>query len=170
MAFGTLERSKSSQPMSDINVTPLVDVMLVLLVIFIITAPLMVSSIKLDLPKTDAAEQSDEPSFVSISIDKSQTLFYNDKPTTLAALKGTLEKRARENPDTEVQLNADTNVPYGKVVEIMGLAQKSGLKRIGFVADPDAAPIVNKETGLESTEAAVAEPVTAPLKTPLTAP
>ena len=158
MAFGTLERCKSTQPMSDINVTPLVDVMLVLLVIFIITAPLMVSSIKLDLPKTDAAEQSDEPSFVSISIDKSQAIFYNDQPTSLSALAEKLEKRARDKPDTEVQLHADTNVPYGKVVEVMGLAQKSGLKRIGFVADPDAAaPIANTQT-----ETAPAAPATLP--------
>ena len=70
MAFGNLEHGKSSQPMSDINVTPLVDVMLVLLVIFIITAPLMVSSLKLDLPKTEAAQQSDEQNFISISLDK----------------------------------------------------------------------------------------------------
>ena len=135
MAFGNLEHGKSSQPMSDINVTPLVDVMLVLLVIFIITAPLMVSSLKLDLPKTEAAQQSDEQNFISISLDKNGGLYLNDKPIALPALKTALAQRAQAQPDTEVQLHADTTVPYGKIVEVMGLAQGVGLKRIGFVAD-----------------------------------
>ena len=138
MAFGNLEHGKSSQPMSDINVTPLVDVMLVLLVIFIITAPLMVSSLKLDLPKTEAAQQNEEQNFVSISLDKSGALYLNDKPIALPALKTALEQRAKTQPDTEVQLNADTTVPYGKIVEVMGLAQGVGLKRRGCVADPVA--------------------------------
>ena len=135
MAFGNLEHGKSSQPMSDINVMPLVDVMLVLLVIFIITAPLMVSSLKLDLPKTEAAQQSDEQNFISISLDKNGGLYLNDKPIALPALKTALAQRAQAQPDTEVQLHADTTVPYGKIVEVMGLAQGVGLKRIGFVAD-----------------------------------
>ena len=141
MAFGNLERSKTSQPISDINVTPLVDVMLVLLVIFIITAPLMVSSLKLDLPKTEAAQQSDEQNFISISLDKSGVVYLNDKPITLPALRTALEQRAKAQPDTEVQLNADTTVPYGKIVEVMGMAQGVGLKRIGFVDDPQAAAV-----------------------------
>ena len=135
MGFGNLEHGKSSQPMSDINVTPLVDVMLVLLVIFIITAPLMVSSLKLDLPKTEAAQQSDEQNFINISLDKNGALYLNDKPIALPALKTALAQRAHAQPDTEVQLHADTTVPYGKIVEVMGLAQGVGLKRIGFVAD-----------------------------------
>ena len=135
MAFGNLEHGKSSQPMSDINVMPLVDVMLVLLVIFIITAPLMVSSLKLDLPKTEAAQQSDEQNFINISLDKNGGLYLNDKPIALPALKTALAQRAQAQPDTEVQLHADTTVPYGKIVEVMGLAQGVGLKRIGFVAD-----------------------------------
>jgi biopolymer transport protein TolR len=146
MAFGNLERSKTSQPISDINVTPLVDVMLVLLVIFIITAPLMVSSLKLDLPKTEAAQQSDEQNFISISLDKSGVVYLNDKPVTLPALKTALEQRAKAQPDTEVQLNADSTVPYGKIVEVMGMAQGVGLKRIGFVADP-VAPAQAPEPG-----------------------
>jgi biopolymer transport protein TolR len=139
MSFGRLERSKSAEPMSEINVTPLVDVMLVLLVIFIITAPLMVSTIKLDLPNTDAAQNNDTPKFVSVVVDKSGQVFYNDKPTQLDALAQALQAKAKANPETEVQLRADEAVPYGKVVEVMGVAQKAGLNRIGFVADPQAA-------------------------------
>jgi biopolymer transport protein TolR len=140
MSFGRLERSKGSQPMSEINVTPLVDVMMVLLVIFIITAPLLASSIKLDLPKTDAAKPSDVPKFVTVVVDKTAKVFLNDKPIELPALAESLQASAKLNPDTEVQLRADEAVPYGKVVEVMGVAQKAGLNRIGFVADKPAAP------------------------------
>ena len=140
MSFGRLERSKGSQPMSEINVTPLVDVMMVLLVIFIITAPLLASSIKLDLPKTDAAMPSDVPKFVTVVVDKSAKVFLNDKPIELPALAESLQASAKLNPDTEVQLRADEAVPYGKVVEVMGVAQKAGLNRIGFVADKPVAP------------------------------
>ena len=142
MSFGRLERSKGSEPMSEINVTPMVDVMLVLLVIFILTAPLMASSIKLDLPKTDAATASEAPKFVTLVVDKSGQIFLDDKPITLDALKTSLSQTAAQKPDTEVQLRADTAVPYGKVVEVMGAAQKAGLNRIGFVADAPISPPV----------------------------
>lgn len=140
MAFGRLERTQGSQPMSEINVTPLVDVMLVLLVIFILTAPLLASSIKLDLPKTDAAKPTDAPKFVTLVLDKAGQVFLNDKPVALEQLRGSLTETAAQNPDTEVQLRADETVPYGKVVEVMGVAQKAGLSRIGFVADAPAGP------------------------------
>ena len=126
--------------MSEINVTPMVDVMLVLLVIFILTAPLLASSIKLDLPKTDAAKPVDAPKFVTLVVDKTGQVFLNDKPVSADQLKTSLAQTAGQNPDTEVQLRADEAVPYGKVVEVMGAAQKAGLSRIGFVADTPGAP------------------------------
>ena len=140
MAFGRLERDKGTAPMSDINMTPLIDVMLVLVVIFIITAPLLASSIKLDLPKTDAAKPNEAPKFVLLVVDKSGQAFLNDKPLTTAELALQLAQTAKQNPDTELQLRADESVPYGRVVEVMGVAQKAGLNRIGFVADPKAKP------------------------------
>lgn len=121
--------------MSDINMTPLVDVMLVLVVIFIITAPLMTSAIKLDLPKTEAAKPVDAPKSVSIIVDKSGQIFLNDQVINLIQLTESLTKTAQLSIDTEVQLRADEAVPYGKVVEVMGVAQKAGLNRIGFVAE-----------------------------------
>ena len=136
MAFGRLERTQGSQPMSEINVTPLVDVMLVLVVIFIITAPLLASSIKLDLPGTDAAKPNDAPRFVSVAVDAKGQLFLNDKPVTPADLALKLAESGKQNPDTEVQLRADQTVPYSRIVEVMGAAQKAGLNRIGFVAEP----------------------------------
>ena len=122
--------------MSDINMTPLIDVMLVLVVIFIITAPLLASSIKLDLPKTDAAKPNESPRFILLVLDKSGQVFINDKPVPPQELARELAQAAAQNPDTEVQLRADEAVPYGRVVELMGAAQKAGLNRIGFMASP----------------------------------
>ena len=141
MSFGRLERTPTAQPMSEINMTPLIDVMLVLLVIFIITAPLMVSAVKVELPKAQAARSVDEPKFVALSIDKAGQVFVDDLPQSLPELALRLAKAAQVSPDTEVRLRADTAVPYGRVVEIMGVAQKSGLNRIGFVAEAPVAPL-----------------------------
>ena len=121
--------------MSDINMTPLIDVMLVLVVIFIITAPLMTSAIKLDLPKTEAAQPVDAPKFVAIVVDKTGQIFLNDQVSSLTQLAESLTKTAQISKETEVQLRADEAVPYGKVVEVMGVAQKAGLSRIGFIAE-----------------------------------
>jgi biopolymer transport protein ExbD/biopolymer transport protein TolR len=134
MAFGRLERNTGPQPMSDINMTPLIDVMLVLLVIFIITAPLMGSSLKLDLPKTDAARPSETPDFIAVSIDPTGRFFLADKELDAAALGERVVEAALRNPHTEVRLSADQTVPYGRVAELIGIVQKGGLSRIGFVA------------------------------------
>ena len=127
------------RPLSDINVTPLVDVMLVLLVIFIITAPLMASSIKLDLPRSDAGQPNETPSFVSLVVDAAGKVFLDDQPVTPEELAMRLAQAAARNKDTEVQLRADRSVPYGQVVELMGIANKAGLVRIGFVTEPPPA-------------------------------
>ncbi len=122
--------------MSEINVTPLVDVMLVLVVIFIITAPLLASSIRLDLPNTDAGQPSDAPKFVTVAMDRGGTVYFNDQAVSQAQLADKLAEAAGRSKDTEVQLRADETVPYGRVVEVMGAAHKAGLNRIGFVAEP----------------------------------
>ncbi len=124
--------------MSEINVTPLVDVMLVLVVIFIITAPLLASSIKLDLPKSEAARPNEAPQFVTLVVDKAGQAFLNDQPVSGDQLGQRLRQSAALNPDTEVQLRADEAVHYGRIVEVMGIAQKAGLNRIGFVANVPA--------------------------------
>ena len=140
MAFGRLERSPVSQPMSDINMTPLIDVMLVLLVIFIVTAPLMTSSLKLDLPQADGARPSDAPSFISLSLDAEGRSFVGDQPVDKAELVQRVREAARGNPATEVQLRADSRVPYGRVAELIGAVQDAGLTRIGFVTESPAPP------------------------------
>ena len=136
MAFGRIERTEGDPPLSDINVTPLVDVMLVLVVILIITAPLLASSIRLDLPKAEGTQSADTPRFVTLVLDKSGQAFLNDKPLGAEQLAEQLAATAKQNPETEIQLRADTAVPYGEVVKVMGLAHKAGLTRIGFVAEP----------------------------------
>jgi biopolymer transport protein TolR len=136
MAFGRLERTTGPQPMSDINMTPLIDVMLVLVVIFILTAPLLASSLQLDLPRSDAAKPQETARSVLVALDKSGQLYLNDQPTTLEAMRQRFNEVAQQNPQAEVQLRADETVPYGRVVEVMGAAQKAGLNRIGFVAKP----------------------------------
>jgi biopolymer transport protein TolR len=136
MAFGRLERTKGEAPISEINVTPLVDVMLVLVVILIITAPLLASTIRLDLPKAQGTQAADTPRFVTLVLDKAGQVFLNDKALAPADLAQQLAATAKQNPETEIQLRADAGVPYGRVVEVMGLAHKAGLSRIGFVAEP----------------------------------
>lgn len=136
MAFGSMEGGNRQVPMAEINVVPLVDVMLVLLVIFIITAPLMASSIKLDLPRTDAGQPSDTPRFVSLVVNAAGEVFLDEQRIAgNDELAAKLRAAAERSRDTEVQLRADRTVPYGQVVELMGIANQAGLGRIGFVTE-----------------------------------
>ncbi len=136
MAFGRLERTTGPQPMSDINMTPLIDVMLVLLVIFMITAPLMSSSLRLDLPRAEGAQPSDAPQVLELAIDAQGRLFVGGSQLDEAGLGAQVQEAARRNPATEVQLRADRSVPYGRVAELIGQVQQGGLSRIGFVTEP----------------------------------
>ena len=138
MSFGRLERTTGPAPMSDINVTPLVDVMLVLVVIFILAAPLLASSIRLELPRSEGATPGDPPLSVTLAVDASGQAYLDDQPLSQAALAERLRRIGAEQPETELQLRADAAVPYGRVVEVMGAAHLAGLQRIGFVAQPTA--------------------------------
>ncbi|MBI5257114.1 MAG: biopolymer transporter ExbD [Burkholderiales bacterium] len=135
MSFGRLERPEASRPMSDINMTPLIDVMLVLLVIFMITAPLMTSSLKLDLPKAEGAKPTDAAQFITVAVDPQGSLFWGDEAVNAEQLKLRVRQAALRNPGTEVQLRADKRVPYGRIAELIGLVQEGGLSRIGFVTE-----------------------------------
>jgi len=133
MAFGRFPRSPQAKPFSEINVTPLVDVMLVLLVIFILTAPLLTSALRMDLPSAQGAQTGEAPEAINLSLNQAGVLFLNDKAIDKDALPAALQRVAATKPQTEVQLRADQTVPYGQVVELMGIAQQAGLSRIGFV-------------------------------------
>jgi biopolymer transport protein TolR len=134
--FGRLERNSAPAPMSDINMTPLIDVMLVLVVIFILTAPLLAASIRLDLPRSQAARVATAPHTVRIALDKGGQLYFNQQPVALPDLQQRLIDAAQIDAQTEVQLRADESVPYGQVVAVISAAQQAGLSRIGFVAKP----------------------------------
>ena len=135
MAFGRLERTERPKPMSEINMTPLIDVMLVLLVIFMIAAPLMSSSLRLDLPHSEAATPSDAPKFIAVSLAPSGELYLGEEKLTPSQFQQRVTDLGRANAELEVQLRADKTVPYGQVAELIGWVQAAGLSRIAFVTE-----------------------------------
>ena len=136
MAFGGLEGGRRSSPMADINVIPLVDIMLVLLVIFIVTAPLLTNSVKIDLPKaTSAVDSSREPA-VQFAIDGAGQLYWDgDKIDRNQMLARFREAGGREKPP-ELHLRIDRHVQYETVADVMSEASKAGVPKVGFVTDP----------------------------------
>ena len=134
MAFGRFSKPQAAQPISSINVTPLVDVMLVLLVIFIMAAPLLAASIRLDMPKASSATPGNPPTAIPKQLNAAGELFADGKTIVMPALKTLLKQLGARDPQTEVQLSIDQSLPYGRAVEVMDAAQSAGLSRIGFVA------------------------------------
>ncbi len=115
--------------------TPLIDVMLVLLVIFMLTAPLMTSRLKLDLPKAPAPSTEPAPATFTVALTADGLLHLDDTVVTVDVLRAQAKAQAEQKPDTEVQLRADKVVPYGQVAELIGLLQQAGLNRIAFVTE-----------------------------------
>ncbi len=142
MAFGRLTRPQGQRPFSDINMTPLIDVMLVLLIIFMVTAPLLTSRLPLDLPKADAPAAATPPAALQVALRADGRVYLDEQESTLAALASRAAAVARQRPDTEVQLRADQSVAYGRVAELIGVIQQAGLQRVAFVteAEPDPPP------------------------------
>ncbi len=135
MSFGRLERTPSSQPMSDINMTPLIDVMLVLLVIFMLTAPLLTSSLKVNLPKTEGAKAHEpNPKALGLTVQASGQLRWNEETISLDEFKQRLGPL--KGKEAEIHLKADTDAAYGKVAEVLGLLQQAGLRKVAFVTAP----------------------------------
>ena len=139
MAFGGFNDNQQPAPMSEINVTPMVDVMLVLLVIFIITAPLLTHAVKIDLPNAKSAPAPEKPETIALSIDGAGKLFWNDAPIDTTELDTRLAKAAQQQPQPEVQLRADKATRYELIAQVMSAAQGNGMTKLGFVTEPKAA-------------------------------
>lgn len=135
MAFGGFNKGGHTAPMAEINTTPLVDVMLVLLVVFIITAPMLAQSIKIELPKTQASAAQESLKPIVIGIAATGQYEYNGKMLSLIQLKSQLQQAAQKNTDTPVHIKADKAVPYDAVAQAMAAAQAAQLAKIGFITE-----------------------------------
>ena len=136
MAFGSFDRKNSSQPMAEINMVPLIDVVLVLLVIFIVTAPLLTNVVKLDLPKATSAADIQKPEKVEFAIDANGGLFWKGERITREEAIARFAAEGAKRPQPEVYLRADQNVPYRYVAETLADASKGGLSKVAFVSEP----------------------------------
>jgi biopolymer transport protein ExbD len=139
MSFGGFNQQHGHAPMSEINTTPLVDVMLVLLIIFIITAPILTHSIRVDLPKAGSSASPQKPDIVTLSLNQEGKLFWNEVPVSDDELAARLSQASERKPQPELHLRADSQTRYQKIAEIMAAAQKAGIQKLGFVSQPVAA-------------------------------
>ena len=135
MAFASFEQDDDG-PMAEINMIPLIDVMLVLLIIFMVTAPLLTHAVKVDLPKESTAANQLPPENIQIAIGADGQLYWAGEKIDDAMLKQRLQDAAARDNTSEIQLRADQDVPYRSVAHVMSEAARLGLTRIGFVTDP----------------------------------
>ncbi len=134
MAFGRLD--DHDEPMAEMNVIPLVDVMLVLLVVFIVAAPVITHSVTLDLPKASSERQAENPEAVTLSLDSEGQLYLDDKPVSERRLESVLIQARRDNDELVVYLRADESVPYRLIARAMATVKTAGIERLGFVSEP----------------------------------
>jgi biopolymer transport protein TolR len=135
MAFGG--SSSGRRAMTDINVTPLVDVMLVLLIIFMVTAPLIQSGVKVDLPKASAQQMEHSEEKLVLTIGRDRRIYLDKTEIAFGDLETKLATNARIQKDKELYLHADRSLPYGQVVEIMAIARRAGVESLGMITEPD---------------------------------
>jgi biopolymer transport protein ExbD len=136
MAFGGFNDNSHQAPMAEINVTPMVDVMLVLLVIFIITAPLFTHAVKLELPTASSAPAPEKPESITLSINAEGKLFWNNAAVSIDELGTRFATAAQKKPQPELQLRADKSTRYEVIAQVMSAAQTNGMTKIGFVTNP----------------------------------
>src|SRR5699024_8418100 len=139
MAFGSSSQDVGSGggTLSEINMVPLIDVMLVLLVIFMITAPMLTHSLQIDLPKASSSPVEQEPDVIDLAIDDSGQVFWNEDPIDLATIKKRFEQEADADPQPTLHLRADKLTRYEVLAEVMAMAKSAGLEKMGFVTRPD---------------------------------
>ena len=141
MAFGSFNGGgNNGAPMSEINMVPLIDVMLVLLVIFIITAPLLSHAVRIDVPQATSAPAQVDPITIDLAINADGELFWNDSKISMDVLPDRFELASKQEPQPELQLRADKGTRYEVLAEVMADASRAGMKRIGFVSSPKPQP------------------------------
>jgi biopolymer transport protein ExbD len=136
MAFASLESGDDSEPLAEINMVPLIDVMLVLLIIFMVAAPLLPHAVKLELPKASSAPNVAKPEHVQLAIDAGSRVFWNGQAVDAETFADRLRAAAAKQPQPELHISADRTTPYEKLAQVMSEAARHGLSRIGFVTDP----------------------------------
>ena len=134
MAFGT--QDDQDEVMNEINMTPMVDVMLVLLIIFIITVPVMKHAVNIDLPRASNVPQDAKPETIRLSVDASGDFFWNETKVAEEAMLLQLKAAATQNPQPELHIRGDKAVRYERVATAMAAAQQAGIRKIGFVTEP----------------------------------
>ncbi len=134
MAFGTQE--ETDEVMNEINMTPLVDVMLVLLIVFIITVPVMKHAVQIDLPRASNVRQSEAPASVRLSIAADGRYFWNEAPVDADQLPALMQAQAARQPQPQLQIRGDRQARYEPIAQAMAAAQRAGLQRIAFVTEP----------------------------------
>nr|WP_321270411.1 biopolymer transporter ExbD [uncultured Tolumonas sp.] len=136
MAFGKLSDDGGGQPQSEINMIPLIDVMLVLLIVFMITAPLLSNAVKVDLPQASSSPEDIKNNDIKLALKASGELFWGGEAISREALELRLQNAAKQQPVPELHIHADRNLDYGKVADIMALSSRSGVSKIAFVSEP----------------------------------
>jgi biopolymer transport protein ExbD len=136
MAFGGLMNDGGDGDNAEINMIPLIDVMLVLLVIFIITAPMMTHAVKVDLPQASSQPNEVKPETIQLSIQADGAVFWNAEPVDVAAWQARMDTAAQQTPQPEIHIRADGDLAYRNVAQIMADAARAGLSKLGFVTDP----------------------------------
>ena len=134
MAFGT--QDDTDEVMNEINMTPMVDVMLVLLIIFIITVPVMKHAVNIDLPRASNVPQDAKPETIRLSVDAAGDYFWNENKVTEEAMLLQLKAASTQTPQPELHIRGDKNVRYERVAQAMAAAQQAGLRKIGFITEP----------------------------------
>lgn len=134
MAFGT--QDEPDEVMNEINMTPLVDVMLVLLIIFIITVPVMKHAVNVELPRATNQAEDAKPQTIRLSVDAKGTYYWNDVKVEDANLPTLLQAAAAKNPQPDLHIRGDKDVRYERVAQVMAAAQQAGVKKIGFITEP----------------------------------
>ena len=136
MAMSSGASSEGGGVMAEINVTPLVDVMLVLLIIFMITAPLMSHKVQIELPEATAIPNIQEPSTITMAVKTTGEIYWNDEPVTKEWIQSQLRVEARRQPQPELQVRADRTAEYGELMKLVAVAKNSGMKKVGFITTP----------------------------------